>query len=144
MTGSFQVPKLRKLEKKSIDLPTFEWEDFEKTKKIGSGTFGIVFLGTHQKRAEKVIVKKVKNELYDAKACCFKEAALLNNMKGHINIVKFLGFCDEPRAIMMEYASFDFRQFGVENTVCTLEDFFHFVDDEFEFNSFADFMPKCA
>ena len=54
-----------------------------------------------------------------------------------------MGFCDEPRAIMMEYASFDFRQFGVENSVCTLEDF-HFVDDEFEFNSFADVMPKCA
>ena len=44
---------------------------------------------------------------------------------------------------MMEYASFDFRQFGVENSVCTLEDF-HFVDDELEFNSFADVMSKCA
>ena len=118
--------------------------DFEKTKKIGSGTFGVVFLGKHRKRDEKVVVKKVKDESYDAKARCFKEAALLNNAKGHINIVKFLGFCDEPRAIMMEYASFDFRQFGVENSVCTLEDFFHFVDDEFEFNSFADVMPKCA
>lgn len=75
MAGSFKVPKLRKLEKKSTNLPTFEWVDFEKTKKIGSGTFGVVFLGKHRKRDEKVVVKKVKDESYDAKARCFKEAA---------------------------------------------------------------------
>ena len=46
-------------------------------------------------------MKKVKDESYDAKARCFKGATLLNNGKEHINIVKFLGFCDEPRAIMM-------------------------------------------
>jgi hypothetical protein len=44
---------------------------------------------------------------------------------------------------MMEYSCFDFRPFGVAKSLCTLEDFVHFVD-EFDFASFADFMPTCA
>ena len=92
----------------------------------------------------KIAVKNVKDKPHDAKARCLKEAALLNSKKRHINIVECLGICDESRAIMMEYASFIFWQFGIEKSVCTLEDFCHFVDDEFEFNSFGDVIPKCA
>ena len=43
----------------------------------------------------------------------------------------------------MEYSCFDFRPFGVAKSLCTPEDFVHFVD-EFDFASFADFMPTCA
>ena len=39
---------------------------------------------------------------------------------------------------MMEYSCFDFRPLGVEKKVSMLEDFVHFVDDEFDFSSFAD------
>jgi serine/threonine protein kinase len=43
---------------------------------------------------------------------------------------------------MMEYSFFDFRPFGVEKSLCTLENFVHFVDDDFD--SFADLLPTCA
>jgi hypothetical protein len=31
-----------------------------------------------------------------------KEAALLNSTKGHRNIIRFLGFCEDPYSIMKE------------------------------------------
>jgi serine/threonine protein kinase len=65
-----------------------------------------------------------------------KEAALLNSTKGHRNIIRFLGFCEEPYSIMMEYSSPFYR---VAKSLCTL-----FVDDEFDFASFADLLPTCA
>ena len=45
---------------------------------------------------------------------------------------------------MMEYSCFDFRPLGVEKKVSMLEDFVHFVDDEFDFSSFADVLVVCA
>ena len=53
-----------------------------------------------------------------------KEASLLNSTKGHRNIIRFLEF-----SIMMEYSCFDVRPFGVAKSLCTLENFVHFVDD---------------
>jgi hypothetical protein len=44
----------------------------------------------------------------------------------------------------MEYSCFNFRPFGVAKRLCTLEYFVHFVDDEFDFVSFADLLPTCA
>ena len=38
---------------------------------------------------------------------------------------------------MMEHSCFDFGPLGVEKKVSTLEDFVHFVDDEFDSSSFA-------
>ena len=61
--------------------------------------------------------------------------------KGHRNIIWFLEF--SILSIMMEYSCFDFRPFGVAKSLCTLENFVHFVD-EFDFDSFAVFMPTCA
>ena len=66
-----------------------------------------------------------------------KEASLLNSTKGHMNIIRFLEF-----SIMMEYSCFDFRPFGVAKSLCTLENFVHFIDDDFA--SFADLLPTCA
>jgi serine/threonine protein kinase len=45
---------------------------------------------------------------------------------------------------MMEYSCFDFRPFGVAKSLCILEDFVHFVDDEFDFASFTDLLLTCA
>lgn len=144
MAALFKLPSLKKKEKKSSMLPTFNWATFQKEKKIGSGTFGSVYIGKCIDRGEKVVVKKVKSDSYDSKARCLKEAALLNKTQGHRNIIKFLGFCDEPHAIMMERSYFDFQPFGIEKTVSNLEDFFHFVDEEYEFHSFPEVMPTCA
>lgn len=134
MAALFKLPSLKKKEKKSSIIPIFNWATFQKEKKIGSGTFGSVYNGKCVDRDEKVVVKKVKSDSYDSKARCLK-AALLNKTQGHRNIIKFLGFCDEPHAIMMEHSYFDFQPFGIEKTVSNLEDFFHFVDEEYEFHS---------
>jgi serine/threonine protein kinase len=101
--------------------------------KLGCGTFGSVYLGKYKGKPEKVVAKKNNVESIDSKSCFVKEAALLNSTKGHRNII-----------IMMEYSCFDFRPFGVAKSLCTVEDFIHFVDDEFDFASFADLLPTCA
>ena len=44
---------------------------------------------------------------------------------------------------MMEFAGFDFSPFDAEKVVCNLEDFYHYVDAEFDFNAFADIIPVC-
>ena len=38
----------------------------------------------------------------------------------------------------MEYSCFDFNFLEVDKKVSSLEDFIHFIDDEFEFYSFSD------
>jgi serine/threonine protein kinase len=43
----------------------------------------------------------------------------------------------------MEYLAFDFAPFEVEKTVTSLEDFYHFVDCEFDFESFSDVVMVC-
>ena len=45
---------------------------------------------------------------------------------------------------MMEYSCFDFGPLGVDKKESTLEKFVHFVDDEFDFSSFADVLLVCA
>ena len=85
-----------------------------------------------------MVAKNNNVESIDSKSCFEKVASLLNSTKGHRNIIRFLEF-----SIMMEYSCFDFRPFGVAKSVCTLDDFVHFVD-EFDFASFAVFMPTCA
>ena len=51
---------------------------------------------------------------------------------------EFLKFCQEPYAILMEYSCFDFNFLEVDKKVSSLEDFIHFIDDEFEVESFSD------
>ena len=144
MAGSFKIPTPIRKPKKDPGLPKFEWKLFEKEKKIGRSTFGSVYLGKYEGKGDKVVTKKINGESIDSQARFVKEAALLNSAKGHRNIIQLLGFSSEPYAIMMEYSSFDFRPFGVEKRVCTLEDFVHFVDAEFDFTSFVDLLPACA
>ena len=57
---------------------------------------------------------------------------------------EFLKFCQEPYAIMMEYSCFDFNFLEVDKKVSSLEDFIHFIDAEFEFESFSDVLLLCA
>ncbi|CAB4005150.1 tyrosine kinase [Paramuricea clavata] len=123
--------------KKDPELPKFEWKLFEE-KKLGCGTFGSVYLAKYKGKTRKVVAKNSNVESIDSKSCFVKEASLLNSTKGHRNIIRFPEF-----SIMMEYSCFDFRPFGVEKSLYTLEDFVHFVD-EFDFASFTNFMPTAA
>ena len=122
--SNFRRPKLVKKSKKDLGLPKFRWELFHKEKKLGSGTFGSVYLGRYEGRNEQVVTKKMKSDSVDSKCRFVKEAALLNEVKGHRNIITFFGLSDEPQAIMMEYSCFDYRPFGMEKIVSTLAIFF--------------------
>ena len=145
MAASFKVPQLTfSKAKQTANLPEFEWKRFTKEKKLGSGGFGKVYLGKYEGENEKVVVKKMKGENYDAKSRFIKEAKLLNATQGHRNIIKFLGFCEEPGSILMEYSCFDFGPFGMEKRASTLANFLHLVDDHFDFTSFAELLPICA
>ena len=100
MAASFKVPQLSLSNvKQTVNLPKFEWKLFTKEKKLGSGGFGKVYLGKYEGKNEKVVVKKMKGENYDAKSRFIKEAKLLNATHGHRNIVGFWGFCEEPGSI---------------------------------------------
>jgi hypothetical protein len=54
-----------------------------------------------QRKTRKVVTKK-NNVNRDSKSRFVKEAALLNSTKGHRNIIRFLGFCEDPYSIMKE------------------------------------------
>ena len=109
---------------------------------LGNGNFGRVYSAEYGIEARKVVVKKMKGESSDTKRRFLKEAEILNGIK-HANVPAFLGFSDNPYGLMMEYVSFDFNPFGTEKTVSNLEDFYHFVDCEFNFEAFADVLLVC-
>ena len=44
---------------------------------------------------------------------------------------------------MMKYVAFDFAPFGLQKTLYNLEDFYHFVDCEFDFKMFDDVITIC-
>ena len=71
MAGSFKVPKLRKLEKKAFPLSS--GRTLKKRKRSAVERLASFFLVNTEKRDEKVVVKKVKDKLYDGKACCFND-----------------------------------------------------------------------
>ena len=130
MEGSFKLPKLVPKQRKDLELPRFDWASISKLKKLGSGSFGSVYLAKHGSTTENVVVKKLKSVSIDSQTRFLKEAKILNSVKGHRNISKFLGFCGEPHAIMMQYSSLYFGFFGVEKSVSSLADFLQFVDAE--------------
>ena len=135
MAGSFKLPKLT-VKQKKVHLPTFEWSRVVKEKKLGSGTFGNVYLAKYGSTpsSPNVVVKKLKNTSVECQMRFLKEAKILNSVKGHRNVIEFLGFCDQPHSIMMQYSSFDFRVFEVERNVSSLADLVQFVDAEFDFS----------
>lgn len=139
MAGSFKRPKIVQKQKKDRELPRFARDNVCKEKKLGSGSFGSVYLAK-QGGTSYVVVKKLKSMSIDSQTRFVKEAQILNSVKGHRNISSFLGFCSKPYAIMMQYSTFDFAYFGAENIVSSLADFLQFVDIEFEFPSFSELL----
>ena len=127
--NSFRVPTLVKRPRKSHGLPCFDW---------GLLSFGTVYLANYGVDSRKVVVKKLKGESMESKRRFFKEAEMLNRINVHENIPTFLGYSDNPHGLMMEFAAFDFSPFDTEKVVSNLEDFYHFVAYEFDFNAFAD------
>ena len=65
MEGSFKFPKLIRKQKKDQDLPRFVWEDIVK-QKLGSGSFGSVYLAKHHGSPQNVVIKKLKSTLINS------------------------------------------------------------------------------
>ncbi|XP_028404803.1 cell division control protein 2 homolog [Dendronephthya gigantea] len=139
MSGSFRVPKLFKRLKQDHGLPSFDWTLVQDQTELASGAFGTVYLANYGRgdEARKIVIKKLKSESLEAKRRFVKEAEMVNDAK-HPNISKFFGFSDSPHAIVMEYEGFCFSPFGVDKLVSNLEDFYHYVDCEYNFEAFAD------
>ena len=146
LKGPFsQVPVLQNKSTEATGLRTFEWKNIVKEKKIGSSSFGSVYLAQYGNPAQKVVLKKLKSLSLDAKARFKKEAKILNSVKGHPNIVTFMAFCSDPHCIMMQYLSFNFGIFGLNKNVSSLDDFLQVMDSEFSLlSSFSDILPVCA
>jgi len=142
ISKSFKVPTLIKRKKNHHGLPEFTWRNISNLRELGVGSFGSVHIANYGVECKKVVVKKLRGESDEAKRRFLKEAEMLNKTK-HQNIPKFLGYSDNPHGLMMEYVAFDFGPFGFEKMVSSLDDFYHFVDSEFSFESFADVLPVC-
>ena len=139
---SFKVPSLVKRRRIDYGLPTFDWNLIENAKELGSGAFGTVYTAEYGNEKKVVVVKKLKSEANDAKSRFVKEAKMMSQIQ-HVNVPKFMGFSDTPYSVMLEFVMFDFRPFGLDKKVSNLQDFYHFVDSEFEFESFADILVVC-
>ena len=136
-----QVPSQIKKRKLNHGLRVFKWSLLENMEEIGSGSYGVVYSGKYENIA--VVVKKLNGESSVAKDRFLKEAKLLFELK-HPNIPMFAGFTDSPHyPLMMEYAQFDFKPFGIEKKVSNLGAFYHFVDYEMEFESFSNVLVTC-
>jgi serine/threonine protein kinase len=146
ISKSFKVPSLSLKRKTGHGLVSFDWNNVTNKQELGNGSFGIVYSADYGIgvgiKARKVVVKKMKGEAFETKRRFLKEAEMLNGIQ-HGNIPEFLGFSDNPYGIMMEYVSFVFNPFGIEKSVTNLEDFYHFVDCEFNFSEFADVLLVC-
>ena len=118
----------------SHGLPTFDLEKVTNLRELGDYVCGV--------EIQSVVVKKLRGESEDAKRRFVKEAKLLNGIK-QPNIPSFLGFSNVPYALMMEYVAFDFAPFGLQKTLYNLEDFYHFVDCEFNFKMCDDIITIC-
>ena len=90
------------------------------------------YLAHYGVECKKVVVKKLRGESDDTKRRFLKEAEMQHKTK-HQNISRFLGYSDNPYGLMMEYVAFDFAPFGLGKTVNSLDEFYHFVDSEFDF-----------
>ena len=131
---SFKLPSIRKNSVPTIisknNIPRFQIEGVKELRQLGSGSFGSVIL-VRRTNNQQAVVKKIKKEDEEdnrQQRLFYKEAAILNNVN-HKNVVKFLGICTKPCALMLEYLCFDFKPFGGSATVSSLDQYLSYIDD---------------
>ena len=134
---NFKLPRFLKKAQSSAEnianIKVFDCNALQVKKRLGQGAFGDVYTTEFARtvgNVETVVVKKMLHVLDESeKKLFFKEAALLNGLL-HPNIVKLLGVCHQPQAIMLEYVYFDFELFGVDDLrVSSLSDFLLHIND---------------
>jgi len=130
----FKLPKILKRKQSALEsignVETFDCNALPAKKRLSQGSFGDVSTTECRAAGNVVVVKKMLQVLdQDEKKLFFKEVALLNRLS-HPNVVKLLGVCHQPAAIMLEYVFFDFNLFGEENLhVSSLSDFLSIIND---------------
>ena len=142
----FKVPTLSLAKRRKIahGLPTFKWQDVKNLQPLAGGNFGYVYCANYVfcEEERKVVIKRLRGESSEAESRFIKEAKMLHSIN-NANFPKFYGFSEDPYGLMMEYAAFDFKPFGLDKEVSNLEDLYTFIDREFEFTSFSDIIPLC-
>jgi len=130
MSSQFKLPCFRGKTTTVTEnnLPLFKCNQLKQKEIIGRGSFAEVFLtsyvGSQSSSSTPVVVKKLFSALDEIeKKRFFKEASILHKLN-HKNIVKLLGVCEQPCALMLEYAFFSFSPFGQEDLqVSSLQEF---------------------
>ena len=140
VSKSFKLPTLSVAKRKKVahGLPTFNWKDVKNLQLLAVGSFGYVYCANYVfiEEDRKVVVKKLRGESSEAESRFMKEAKMLHSIN-NANFPEFYGFSNEPFGLMMEYAVFEFKPFGVNKTVSNLVDLYTFTDREFDFTSFS-------
>ena len=80
---------------RTLELAEFSWNSIVIKEELGSGTFGSVYFANFNIAGEPrcVVVKKSNGDSAETKQRFEKEAWVLDSVKGHKNIARFL-----PRA----------------------------------------------
>ena len=114
-------------ELENVIFSSFSFKELVNKDEIGCGGFSSVFTVKLPESGEKVAVKKfLGNDQIDAKIL-MKEAELLNKLR-HQNIVEFKGICKDTYALLLEFAQFDFKPFGVDHQVRSLPELLCYFD----------------
>lgn len=146
ISKSFKIPTLSLAKRRKVahGLPTFNWRDVKNLQPLAVRSFGYVYCANYAFSEEdrKVVVKKLRGESSEAESRFIKEAKMLHSIN-NANFPEFYGFSSDPYGLMMEYAAFEFKPFGLDKTVSNLEDLYTFIDREFDFTSFSDVIPVC-
>ncbi len=104
--SSLKIPKVK--EKKTDDtisrMNHFDSPEVQRIRRIGSGSFGVVDLVVYKK--DEFVIKEPVCSESDVEEF-WKEAKLLSVVRGHPNVVEFLGVSRAPNsALMQEYIVF--------------------------------------
>lgn len=75
------------------------------------------------------VVKKILNEEALEQKIFLKEARILKRIASEY-VVKLIGICLVPSALILEYVYFDFKPFGAEVKVSSLDQFLKYNDRE--------------
>ena len=147
---AFKFPSLKRKKGEHLspvikDLPSFDWSNLTDKEEIGRGSFGSVFVAKYGLTSENgglVVIKKLLGTEEEDKRLFLKEAKILYGLQNK-NVVQFKAICPKPTAIMLEYLCFDFALFGIQESVCSLDDFLTFIDARDAFEQFP-FQNKIA
>ena len=131
----FSLPRLLIREESHNDgIPRFDCYSLAIKDRIGQRAFVDVYTTDYRApgkdSTETVVIKKMLSAMDKEEKLLFsKEVAVLNSLT-HRSIVKFMGVCYRPPAMMLEYVYFDFNIFGPDIRVSALSDFLLNINEQ--------------